>query len=262
MSKTWLPAFPTLPCVSTFVDIRLSPLVTFRIFILSTKQFSVVPNTPRSMFDRFFNKKPRTATRTNASSSRPRPDGPRATRPNISRAQSEGANAVRMRANDSSIVMTARANSIHSQELDEDEDDLLPSPRLSPSPSMSSLPSYRSRDSKLPHYQYDVGHPLSTLDFLTVQAAASRLSQARIPVRRTPVHPAHTLAPYTARGSPWRDVSMSSGWIWMPSTSKFKAHRRLIPHDHPVHLMSPTEQARLRRMGIDPVAKAEFLMLQ
>jgi len=150
------------------------------------------------------------------------------------------------------------------QSIPEDLDQLSELPQLaimSPRASMSSLPSYRSRDRDLPNYKYETGHPLFTLDFLNMQAAAARPAQPRRPRRAQRPDPALCLAPYSAHGSPFRDVQMSFGWMWMP-TRAAKNRGRLIPQDHPVYSMDPSEQARLRRMGIDPVGKAEFMALQ
>jgi len=194
------------------------------------------------MFDRFFSRE-RKPRRNAAPNTRPRAPP----QPQIS-------------------TSTALARRTPSIILEEEEDVLSELPHLqhinSPRASMSSLPSYRSRDTDLPNYKYETGHPLFTLDFLNTQALAARpAAVARRPRRAPRPDPALCLAPYSAPGSPFRDVQMSFGWMWMPTRGK-KYRGKLIPHDHPVYSMSPSEQARLRRMGIDPVGKAEFMALQ
>lgn len=202
------------------------------------------------MFDRFFSSERKLQRRRPAPNTRPRAPP----QPQISTS--------------TSTALVRRSASIREEE-EEEEDVLTELPRLqqnSPRASMSSLPSYRSRDTDLPNYKYENGHPLFTLDFLNTEALAVAASRpVKAPVRRSRranrPDPALCLAPYSAPNSPFRDVSMSFGWMWMPSRAH-KYRGKLIPHDHPVYSMPPSEQARLRRMGIDPVGKAEFMALQ
>ncbi|GAB7341201.1 hypothetical protein MBLNU457_7489t1 [Dothideomycetes sp. NU457] len=198
------------------------------------------------MFDRFFSRDGRKLRRSTAPNTRPRAPP----QPQIN----------------TSTALVRRNPSIIEEEEEEDVLSELPQLRnISPRVSISSLPSYRSRDTDLPNYKYENGHPLFTLDFLNTEALAAARPVAKAPVRRSRranrPDPALCLAPYSAPNSPFRDVSMSFGWMWMPSRAH-KYRGKLIPHDHPVYSMPPSEQARLRRMGIDPVGKAEFMALQ
>lgn len=223
-------------------------LLCFSIYLSShpkTKHFPSFHDLQTTeMFDRFFSRE-RKLRRSAAPNTRPRAPP----QPQIS----------------TSTALVRRSASIREEE--EEEDDVLSElPQLqhiSPRASMSSLPSYRSRDTDLPNYKYENGHPLFTLDFLNTEAlaAARPVAPKRRPRRAQRPDPALCLAPYSAPGSPFRDVSMSFGWMWMPSRAH-KYRGKLIPHDHPVYSMPPSEQARLRRMGIDPVGKAEFMALQ